>query len=98
MIYYLSSNNINSVGDAPLYRSAPWSLGQVIRRIHISVTYVLHIQGEEVVRQGESETNEDEHTSGLVRWKLLANPQHGKGSHGPARGYKQQVCNRIWRR
>jgi hypothetical protein len=38
MIYYLSSNNTNSVGEAPLYRCAPWSLGQVIRRIHISVT------------------------------------------------------------
>jgi hypothetical protein len=38
MICHLSSNNINSVGDAPLYRCAPWSLGQVIRRIHISVT------------------------------------------------------------
>jgi hypothetical protein len=38
MIYLLSSNSTDSVGEAPLYRCDPRSLGQVIRGIHIFVT------------------------------------------------------------
>jgi hypothetical protein len=38
MVYFLSFNRTNSVGEAPLYRSNPLSLGKVIPVIHISVT------------------------------------------------------------